>query len=253
MSESNIRKHSLSSTCQKCGGVCPADAIVCPQCGWHIPPREALATPCPLCHQSKYFDSLTMRCAHCSPIQFSDMHPELEGYARRARVKRYKVTMGLILISLIFIIIYTFSDRGGLLFVLLIAAAILPIVAVLLFIRSRNYLLGYYRLGWVIGNVKPVDAELKYKVVSTGKGGASYYFYICRVAPAAFWPTSLKDKMRIDPPLSEYEKMVDNHSFMGENNPLWGKVYFDPDESGNAVIRIANSIFVSVKNSPLVS
>jgi hypothetical protein len=149
-----------------------------------------------------------------------------------------------------FLITYAFADKGSAPFVffLLVLGFFTITISLSVFIRKRNYLLRYYWLDSVVGKVAPIDAELKYKNVSTGRW-AYDYFYFCQVAPNSNWPTDFKERIQIDPPLSAYGKLVDKHPWFGQNQPLWGKVYFDPDKSGNAVIRIDHCIFVSVQES----
>lgn len=119
---------------------------------------------------------------------------------------------------------------------------------------KRKLLLRYYRLGFLMRYAKPVDAELKYERGSH----RTYYFYLCRLGPDSLWRGVRKNKIRVDFPAKEDEQFVINKNawsrFVGgfdhmEPDHFWAKVYFDPDQSGSAVIRIANSIFVSAKEN----
>jgi len=105
--------------------------------------------------------------------------------------------------------------------------------------------------------VKPVDAELKYKEERRSKLGVYCYFYVCQLTPGSIWPSALRDRIQVDIPTEVDEKAVGQNFLKklyegfdpNENQPLWAKVYFDPDQSGSAVICSANSVFVSAKEN----
>ncbi len=72
-----------------------------------------LTAPCALCHQSKYVDSLTGRCTHCQPIRMNDIQPELQRYARRAQLQRYKeLAIGVIAGPAVILIYLFYTTRG---------------------------------------------------------------------------------------------------------------------------------------------
>ena len=155
----------------------------------------------------------------------------------------------------------TFSNP---LMISLILTPILMGASVYFLIRKRKPLLRYYRLGFVMRYAKPAEAELKYEVRST-RYGSTHYFDLCRLGPNSLWPSGVDKRISVDIPANENAQTVANNAqtvinkdflkklYQGfdpmEKPTLWAKIYFDPDESGSAVIRIADSIFVSVTDN----
>jgi hypothetical protein len=141
------------------------------------------------------------------------------------------------------------------LWIFVILTPILIARAAYIFFRKGNLLGRYYRLGSVLRYVTPVDAELKYKVER--RSNAYCYFYVCQLAPGSIWPSALRERIQVDLPMEADEKAVGQNFLKklyegfdpNENQPLWAKVYFDPDQSGSAVICSANSVFVSAKEN----
>ena len=242
--------------CPTCGSAWHVDAAACGDCGWRLPLEggQASATLCPLCHQVNCVDSLTGRCTRCHPIKINDIQPALQHYARKAQNQRYKELAVAILIGPVAVAICAHYSKGGLSTPLLLSLIAMPILmgaGVYSFIRKGTTSLRYYRLGFVMRYAKPVDAELKYE--SGNRGFRA--FNLCRLGPDSLWPSGLDKKIRVDIPESEDEQVVGSKNklekfFKGvdpfERPTLWAKVYFDPDQSGSSVIRIANSTYVSV-------
>lgn len=246
--------------CPNCGSSWHVDAAVCGNCGWRLPAKGGQAsTPCPLGHQSKYVDSFTKRCTHCQPIQIEELQPELQAYARRARYHRYKALATGILMGPFITVVYASTGPSRYLFIPVLLGILFFGISLYAFMSKRNLLLRYYRLGSVMRYVKPIDAELKYSAHRT-----KAYFYLCQLGPDSLWRGVRKNKIRVDFPVKEDLQLVNNTysithldffvlTFKGgdptEPDHFWAKVYFDPDQSGSAVIRIANSTFVSAKEN----
>jgi ribosomal protein S27AE len=248
--------------CPSCGRAWHVDAAACGNCGWHLPFQEAgtLSAPCALCHQSNYVDSLTNRCTRCHPIKIDDIPPELQVYADRARSdKNREIGVGMSVGPglIIMYVIYAFSSKDDASFILWFVLILTPLflgLSLAAFLRKRKLLRRYYRLGFVMRYVKPIDAELKYDALNN----RARYFRLCRLGPGSVWRGVRENKIRVDFPAIEDEQLVINKNalskFLKGFDPMdpehfWAKVYFDPDQSGSAVIRIANSIFVSAKEN----
>ena len=227
---------------------------------WESPKPNA--APCPRCHQSKSVDSLTGRCTRCYPIQLNDLAPEFQAYARRARFQKYKqfvigLLAGPVLIAVYFY--YASSGKGGpawLLWALLFATAILIGGSVYALVRKQSLLQRYHRLAWVMQHVKPLDAELQYEVLG-GRSGSRHYFKVCQLGPNSKWPEGIGQKIKVDLPTKSVAQVVTpdfwKTALAGydpfDKPKLWGKVYFDPDQSGSAVICIQDGLFLSVSEN----
>src|SRR2546423_11709693 len=217
----------------------------------------ATTAVCPTCHKVDSVDPLTGRCTACRPVQLSDLEPSIQDYARRARWQKYKeflVGFSLGPISIGIILFYSSRGKGvaALLFWLVVIAT--PIVmgaSVYSLFRKRQSLLRYYRLGEVGRFVTPIDAQLQFEA----RGGRypHSYFRVCELAPGSSWPDSLGGKFEVDIPPKSQERAV-RYNFWkrffegfdpGETPKLWAKVYIDPDQSGSALIRVADRIFVT--------
>ena len=221
------------------------------------PIASATTTICPTCQQADSVDSLTGRCTACFPIRLSDLEPSIQDYARRARWQKYKeflVGFSLGPISLGIILFYSSRGKGvaPMFFWLVVAAT--PVVmgaSVYSLLRKRQSLLRYYRLGEVSRLVTPIDAQLQYEA----RGGRypHSYFNLCELAPGSSWPGSLGRKFEVDIPPRSQERAVKSNFWKkffegfdpGETPKLWAKVYFDPDQSGSALIRVGDSLFVT--------
>ena len=218
---------------------------------------------CPLCHQTKSVDSLTGRCIRCQPIQLSELPPDFQGYARRAAYQKYKEFFVGLLIGPVLIAIYLFyasSSKGAppwMLWAVIIATLILIVASIATLRRKTNLNQRYHRLAYVMQHVKPVEAELQYEVTGGGSSGSRRYFNVCQLAPGAVWPNDTGKRIKIDnPPKSESDVVTGDFwkTFFAGYDPrdkpkLWGKVYFDPDQSGSAVICIQDGLFVSVREN----
>lgn len=249
--------------CPNCGGAWHVNAAACGNCGWRLPDEEQEAsTPCPLCHQSKPFDSLTRRCTRCQPIQIKDLQPELQAYAGRAQYQRYKEFAVGMLLGPAAIAICAYYSKGIWSTPLIISLIVTPIimgVSVNSLRQKGQSLLRYYRLGFVLRYGKPIDAELQYAVSGGGRYSSStHYFNLVELGPYSVWPSSIRKKIIVDIPAKEAAALVGSRDkwqkfFKGfdpfEKPALWAKVYFDPNESGSAVIRIADGVFVSVTDN----
>lgn len=221
------------------------------------PIPSTASAPCPRCHQSKSVDSLTGRCTACDPIQLSELEPSIQDYARRARWQKYKeflIMFSLGPVSIGIILFYSSRGKGfapWLFWLAVIATPILMAASVYSLFRKRQSLLRYYRLGQIVRFVTPVDAQLQYEAQ---RGRYPHcYFRLCELGPGSNWPDSLGRRFEVDIPPGSYERAVKNNywkRFFEGFNPaetpkLWAKVYFDPDQSGSALIRVADSIFVT--------
>jgi hypothetical protein len=165
--------------------------------------------------------------------------------------------IGPVLIAIYFF--YASLGKGGppwILWALLITTPILIWRSVSTLVRKRSLLQRYHRLAYVMEHVKPVDAELQYEVIG-GTYGSRRYFKVCQLGPGSKWPEGRGQKIRVDmPPKSEAQAV--NHDFWKtvlagydpfDKPKLWGKVYFDPDQSGSAVICIQDGLFLSVSEN----
>ena len=220
-------------------------------------PSAPATTVCPTCHKPDSVDSLTGRCTACRPVQLSDLEPAIQDYARRARWQKYKEFLVMCSLGPVAIgIILFYSSRGQgisplLFWLVVMATPVLIGASAYSLFRKRQSLLRYYRLGEVSRFVTPIDAQLQYEA-----GGGRYphsYFQLCELAPGANWPDSLGRKFEVDiPPRSQaravsynwWKRFVSGYD-PGEKPKLWAKVYFDPDQSGSALIRVADSTFVT--------
>ena len=248
--------------CPTCGSPWHVDAAACGSCGWRLPSADQPGTlrgPCPQCHQSKYVDSLTGRCIRCDPIQIDDIQPELQAYAQRARSQRYwGLVTGVVTIPLS-LVFYTVTEAIAFLLIPVILTPLFIGISLYAFMRKRKILVRYYRLGFVMRYVKPIDAELRYDL-RQGKNSRKCYFDLCRLGPDSIWRGVKKNKIRVDDPAQGDEQLVNNKyspthldfwlqlskgANPNEPDRFWAKVYFDPDQSGSAVIRIADRVFVS--------
>ena len=212
---------------------------------------------CPTCHQSSSIDNLTGRCTTCQPIQLSDLDPSIQDYARRARWQKYKEFLVMFSLGPVSIgIILFYSSRGKdvsplLFWLVVIATPVVMGASVYSLVRKRQSLLRYYRLGQVSRFVTPIDAQLQYEA----RGGRypHSYFKLCELGPGSNWPDSLGRKFEVDIPPRSQERAVKSNFWKkffegfdpGETPKLWAKVYFDPDQSGSALIRVGDSIFVT--------
>jgi hypothetical protein len=225
-------------------------------------PLAALA-PCPGCQQAKSVDSLTGRCTSCQPIQIGELPPDFHGYARKAEYQKYKELLIGLLTGPVLIAIYFFyasSAKGApqwILWALVIATLVLIGASAATFLRKKGLLQRYHRLAYVMQHVKPVDAELQYEVIGGGRTKSHRYFKVCQLAPGSTWPNDIGQRIEIDiPPKSEAQVVAGDFwkTFFSGYDPrdkpkLWGKVYFDPDESGSAVICIQDGVFLSVSEN----
>src|SRR5260370_4329429 len=145
--------------CRKCGSAWHVDAAACGNCGWRLPapgPSGTVSAPCPLCHQSKYIDSLSGRCTRCHPIQIDDIQPELQAYAQRARSQKYwGLVTGVVTIPLS-LVFYTVTESIAFLLIPVILTPLFIGISLYAFIRKRKILLRYYRLGFVLKYLKPI-------------------------------------------------------------------------------------------------
>ena len=221
------------------------------------PIAPATTTVCPTCHKPDSVDSLTGRCTACQPIQLSVLEPSIQDYARRARWQKYKeflIGFSLGPVSIGIILFYSSRGKGvaPLLFWLVVAAT--PIVmgaSVYSLLSKKQLLLRYYRLGEVSRFVTPIHAQLQYEA----RGGRypHSYFRLCELRPGSNWPDSLGRKFEVDIPPRSQERAVKSNFWKnffagfdpGETPKLWAKVYIDPNHSGSALIRVADSIFVT--------
>jgi hypothetical protein len=218
---------------------------------------------CPTCHQSKSIDNLTGRCITCQPIQLSDLDPLFQNYARSARTQKYtQLLMGLLLgPAAIGILLFYSSGVKGVSpmffwFIVLGTAAVTG-MSIHTFARKKQSLLRYYRLSQLSRIVTPVDALLQYQSWNRGARNAHCYFKLCELGPGSTWPEGLGQRIQIDIPPRSQEKAVTGNFWKkffsgyapGEKPKLWAKVYFDPDQSGSAAIRIADSVFVTVSEN----
>lgn len=244
--------------CPTCGSAWHLDAAACGSCGWRLPLEgdPASATLCPLCHQSKSVDSLTNRCTRCHPIQIEELDSELQEYARRAQSERFRLFALGILLGPVAIVICLYYSKGSFSTPTLVALILTPVImgASIYSLNRKGKLLRYYRLGFVMKYSKPLEAELKYDVRGS-KYGSTRSFNLCRLGPGSVWPSGVCEKIKVDDPEKENEQTVSAKDFWKklyqgfdpmERPVLWAKIYFDPDQSGSAVIRIADSVFVSV-------
>jgi hypothetical protein len=223
-----------------------------------------VATPCPRCQQAKSVDSLTGRCISCQPIQIGELPPDFQAYARRAEYQKYKelvigLLSGPVLIAIYFF--YASSAKGApqwLLWALLVATLALIGGSAATFFRKRSLLRRYHRLAYVMQHVNPVEAELQYEVIGGGEHSRSRrYFNVRQLAPGSTWPNDIGRRIEIDiPPKSESQVVAGDFwkTFFSGYDPrdkpkLWGKVYFDPDHSGSAVICIQDGVFLSVREN----
>jgi hypothetical protein len=224
----------------------------------------AALTPCPRCRQAKSVDSLTGRCIRCQPIQLSELPPDFQGYARKAEYQKYKELFVGLLAGPVLIAIYFFyesSAKGApkwLLWALVVATLVLIGGSGATFFRKKGLLQRYHRLAYVMQHVRPVDAELQYEVVAGGgRTRSRRYFNLCQLAPGSTWPNNISQRVEIDiPPKSESQVVTGDFwkTFFSGYDPrdkpkLWGKVYFDPDQSGSAVICIQDGVFLSVREN----
>jgi hypothetical protein len=218
---------------------------------------SAASSPCSRCQQSKSVDSLTGRCTACDPIQLSDLEPSIQDYARRARWQKYKeflVGFSLGPVSMGIILFYSSRGKGvapWFFWLIVIATPILMGASIYSLFQKRQSLLRYYRLGQVSRFVTPIDAQLQYE--AAGGRYPHSYFLLCELAPGSNWPDSLGRKFEIDIPPRSEERAVKNDFWTrffegfdpGEKPKLWAKVFIDPDQSGSALIRVADHIFVT--------
>jgi hypothetical protein len=223
---------------------------------------EPNATPCPRCRQSKSVDSLTGRCTRCQPIQLTELPSDFQAYAHRARFQKYKEFVIGLLIGPVLIAIYFFYASSGkgappwILWALLVATLIFIGLSVYALVRKQSLLQRYHRLAYIMQHVKPVDAELQYEVIG-GRNSSRRYFKVCQLGPDSKWPDGIGQKIEVDmPPKSEAQAVT--HDFWKtlvagydpfDKPKLWGKVYFDPDQSGSAVICIQDGLFLSVSEN----
>jgi hypothetical protein len=218
---------------------------------------------CPTCHQSKSIDNLTGRCTTCQPIQLSDLDPLFQNYARSARTQKYtQLLMGLLLGPAAIGILLFYSSRGKgvsplFFWFIVLATAAITGMSIHTFARKKQSLLRYYRLSQLGRIVTPVDALLQYQSRNRGARNAHCYFKLWELGPGSTWPEGLGQRIQIDIPPRSQEKVVTGNFWKrffsgydpGEKPKLWAKVYFDPDQSGSAVIRIADSVFVTVSEN----
>lgn len=229
------------------------------------PILSANSTACLRCHQSKTVDSLTGRCSRCHPIQINELPPDFQVYARKAQSQKYReLVIGLVTGPVLIGVYLYYAARGQdapwLLWLLVIATIALIAGSVKSLRRKRTLLQRYHRLANVMQHVKPVDAELQYEVWNRGgRGSTRCYFKLYQLGPGSSWPAGVGQKIEIDiPPESEEQAVTQTQSFWKtlvagydpfEKPKLWGKVYFDPDRSGSAVICIQDGVFVSVREN----
>lgn len=221
------------------------------------------SAPCPRCHQSKSVDSLTGRCTRCQPIQISDLPPDFQAYARKAEYQKYKEFFVGLLIGPVLIAIYFFyasSPKGApqwILWALVVATLVFIGASGSTLFRKRSLLRRYHRLAYVMQHLNPVHAELQYDVIGGGRSRSRRYFNVCQLAPGSTWPHEISQRIEIDiPPKSESQVVTGDFwkTFLSGYDPrdkpkLWGKVYFDPDQSGSAVICIQDGLFLSVSEN----
>jgi hypothetical protein len=224
-----------------------------------VPGEQPAMKSCPECHQTDGIDSLSGRCQRCHSITIEDIAPELQDYARSAHTYRSRKIVISILVGPAILAAYFFELYSGrrnffLLALGVIVTAALGGIGLRAVLRFRTLILRYYRLGFVMKYVKPIDAELWYSVGNR----SPCYFHLERLAPGAVWRGVRQNKIRIDPPYGDCEQLVRSthtwSNFQKGSNPIesehfWAKVYFDPDESGSAVITIGKCVFVSAKEN----
>lgn len=157
-------------------------------------------------------------------------------------------------VSIGIILFYSSRGKGVAPWVFWLAVIATPFVmgaSVYSLLSKKQSLLRYYRLGEVSRFVTPIDAQLQYEA----RGGRypHSYFRLCELRPGSAWPDSLGRKFEIDIPPRSHQRAVKNDVWKrffegydpGETPKLWAKVYFDPDQSGSALIRVADTIFVT--------
>ncbi len=222
-------------------------------------------TQCPICHKSNNTDSLTGRCTRCQPIRIDELPPDFQAYARSARFQKYKEFAVGALIGPVLIFIYFFysafskSAPQGFLWLLIGGSVIFLGLSVRTLVRKKDLLTRYYRLAYVMQHGKPIDAEMQYEVVS-GKSSSRRFFNVSQLAPGQTWPEGVSHRIEVDiPPRSEAKAVTYDpwKRFFEGFNPadkpkLWGKVYFDTDRSGSAVICIHDGLFLSVSENNAV-
>lgn len=222
------------------------------------------SAPCPRCRNSASVDSLTGRCLRCQPIQISELPTDFQAYARKAEHQKYKEFFIGLLIGPVLIAIYFFyasSSKGAprwMLWAAIIATLISSAAGIATLLRKKNLLQRYHRLAYVMQHLNPIDAELQYEVIAGGGPSRSrYYFHVRQLAPGSTWPADIGQRIEIDIPPKSESRVVSGDfwkTFFSGYDPrdkpkLWGKVYFDPDQSGNAVICIQDGLFLSVSEN----
>ena len=202
----------------------------------------------------------------CQPIQISELPPDFQVYAQRAQKKKYRQLIVGLIAGPALIAVYFWSVSSSkalnapwLLWVLIFAAVFLIGASIYSLRRKRNLLPRYYRLAALMQHVEPIDAELQYEIWNQGsRSPTRCYFKVCQLAPGAKWPEGVGQKIQVDVPPDSEEVVVTTKDFWKklaagydpfDKPKLWGKVYFDPDQSGSAVISIQDGLFVSVSEN----
>ena len=226
----------------------------------HSPPTNPPA--CPRCRQPGSVDSLTGRCLRCQPIRIDELPLEFQVYAKEGERNRYRQLIVGVLIgpALSLVAAYYYMSLKAdtspqwFLLLLMIIGPLFSGMCIYFFIRKKSLLQRYYRLAQVRERVKPVDAELEYEVWGS-RGGSRRCFKLHQLGPGSEWPAGVGKRINVDrPPNSEtaainpqrsLKQVIENYNPF-EPQKHWGKVYFDPDGSGSAVICINDGLFLSV-------
>jgi len=153
-------------------------------------------------------------------------------------------------------IILFYSARGNdipplLFWVAVMGTPVLMGASIYSLLSKKQSLLRYYRLGQASRIVTPVDAQLQFE--ERGGRFPHCYFTLCELGPGSKWPESMGRKFEVDIPAGSEKRAVRYDSLKrffegfnpGDTPKVWAKVYFDPNQTGSALIQVADSIFVT--------
>lgn len=216
-----------------------------------------LTVNCPVCHRSDKIDSLSNRCLRCSPVKIEELEGEFQTFANLSRRLRiYNLIFPpLVVFAVIVVFLYYALSKSSnisvlIVWVVLLSAVGLELISLLSFFFSRNYLTDYFRLQFVRNSVAPVDVLVRPSSGNSGRSTA-YLIKVFEVRGGSGRPGNLLERYFFPSIRGQSGSKFPTVTKLNAKShpPVWGKVYLDPQVSGNAVFEINGEVYVATRQS----